>query len=271
MSVYPPGFSERVFEFGFNSEYAAQNRAVLAAAPHIPTQNEEKALGYDIAFEIKRRGGVVRSVALQHKTCRFVDRESATNQHFWNAIGGAYFAFRVNVDQFNLIETIASSGLPGVLFVYCAPLFSMRKDMDTHYLATSVLTQTVWINPKGAGAIFDSEPHSIVFDPMGTKAFLFSNEPRVLTATRPRRRPPKASQPDAEPVRLGAVYETIYSTVSNFRSRAPRRSHDGEPAFYMPRELPRFIRSRDEGALIRALGELLSDYVGVSWLVEVKR
>ena len=75
MPVYPPGFSERVFEFGFNSEYADQNRAVLAAAPHIPTQNEEKALGYDIAFEIKRRGGAINSIALQHKTCRFVERQ----------------------------------------------------------------------------------------------------------------------------------------------------------------------------------------------------
>src|SRR6266536_4820705 len=108
MPVYLPGFSERVFEFGFNSEYANQNRAILAAAPHIPTQNDEKSLGYDIAFEIKRHGGAVHSIAIQHKTCRFVDGESATNQKFWNAVGGPYFAFRLNVDQFNLIETIAS-------------------------------------------------------------------------------------------------------------------------------------------------------------------
>src|SRR5688572_6752912 len=157
MPVYKPGFSERVFEFGFSSEYAARNRAVLAAAPHIPTQNEEKALGYDIAFEIKRRGGAVHSVALQHKTCRFVDGESGSNQKFWNALGGPYFAFRVNVEQFNLIETIASSGLTGIEFVYCVPQFSMRKDMDTHYMANSVMTKSIWVNPNGTGPITDGE------------------------------------------------------------------------------------------------------------------
>lgn len=80
MPVYPPGFSERVFEFGFNSEYAAQNRAVLAAAPHIPTQNDEKALGYDIAFEIKRRGGggaFNRSATQDLSLCRWRERNES--------------------------------------------------------------------------------------------------------------------------------------------------------------------------------------------------
>ena len=72
MPVYPPGFSERVFEFSFNAEYSNANRALLSAAPHIPTQNEEKWLGYDVAFELNRRG-IVHSLALQHKVCRFVD------------------------------------------------------------------------------------------------------------------------------------------------------------------------------------------------------
>jgi hypothetical protein len=84
MLVYPPGFSERVFEFGFNSAYADQNRAV--AAPHIPMQNEEKALWYDIAFEIKQRGGAIYSIALQHKTCRFVDARLDAVAQRWSSI-----------------------------------------------------------------------------------------------------------------------------------------------------------------------------------------
>ena len=67
MAVFAPGFSERVFEFSFNAEYAAANKAVLAGAPHIPTQNDEKYLGYDVLFEIQAGGGVTNMLALQHK------------------------------------------------------------------------------------------------------------------------------------------------------------------------------------------------------------
>lgn len=113
MSVFHAGFSERVFEFSFNAEYAHQNRAVLAAAPHIPTQNEEKYLGYDVAFEVSHRGSI-GAIALQHKVCRFVDERGRTNRKFWDAAGGPYFAFRIDVEQFNVIESLASAKLSGV-------------------------------------------------------------------------------------------------------------------------------------------------------------
>jgi len=66
MPVFPPGFSERVFEFSFNAEFANNNRAIIACAPYIPTQNEEKWLGYDVEFQIKNRG--VQSTALHSNT-----------------------------------------------------------------------------------------------------------------------------------------------------------------------------------------------------------
>jgi hypothetical protein len=72
MTVQVPGFSERVFKFGFNAEFAHSHRAVLAAVPHIPTQNQEKLLGYDVKFEIKKSGGAIRMIALQHKVARQV-------------------------------------------------------------------------------------------------------------------------------------------------------------------------------------------------------
>ena len=267
MPVFPAGFSERVFEFGFNSEYADQNRAVLAAAPHIPTQNEEKTLGYDIAFEIKRRGGVVHSLALQHKTCRFVDAAAASNHRFWNAAGGPYFAFKIDVDQFNAIETIASSGLSGVQFVYCAPMFSKRSEMDVHYLANSVMTRSIWINPKGLGPITDTDTHSMIFSKGGTKAFLLSREPRRLTITPPRHREGSATERRIE---LQPLYETVYGAVSAaIRHRQPGRREREASEFRMPNEMPPFVKSREDDELIKPLSRLFSEYLGVSWLVEV--
>lgn len=113
MSVLRPGFSERVFEFSFNAEYANRNRAILAGAPSIPTQNEEKSLGYDVMFEVNAHGGAIHAVALQHKVSRFVDRLGPTNANFWTEAGGPYFAFRLDTDQYNLIESIAAAGMPG--------------------------------------------------------------------------------------------------------------------------------------------------------------
>src|SRR5688500_2436991 len=178
MAVNHAGFSERVFEFGFNAEYAQKNRALLATAPHIPTQNEEQWLGYDVRFEIKKHGGAIHSVALQHKVARYVDGSCGTNKKFRDAVGGPYLAFRINVDQFNLIESFASSGLSGVEFVYCAPRFSQRKNMDKHYLKRRVMKESIWIDPKGVGSVTSSEAHSIVYNASGSKAFVFSGEPR---------------------------------------------------------------------------------------------
>jgi hypothetical protein len=142
--------------------------------------------------------------------------------------------------------------------------------MDTHYLANSVLTKSVWINPKGAGPITDYDAHSIVFDQTGTKAFLFSDEPRDLSISGPRRRVPQETPSHEETLVLSAVYETVYETVSGFQTRDRRRRRDrDEPDFRMPMELPPFVRSGDDGELIKALADLFSSYLGVSWLVEV--
>jgi hypothetical protein len=268
MAVYYAGFSERVFEFGFNSEYADRNRAVLAAAPHVPTQNEEKTLGYDIAFEIKRRGGAVHAVALQHKTCRFVDGAGATNSDFWNAAGGPYFAFRLDVEQFNIIESLASSGLKGIEFVYCAPLFTTWKEMGGHYLGSSVMSQSLWVNPRGCGPLVDNEPHSIIFDKAGLKAFVFSTEPKPLLVSAPRKL--LGARRHDQPLDLRAVYEGVRGALSRFPSDLKRRREE-DSHFRIPRELPPRIDTQDETRLTRGVAELFSDYLGMSLLLEVKR
>src|SRR5688500_6727594 len=113
VAVLYPAFPERVFEFAFNAEYCHVNRAVLIGTPELPTQNEEKYLGYDVAFEIRRAGGVVNTIALQHKTSRYVTTRSGSNARFYDEIGGPYFAVRLDTEQFNVIEDLASAHMPG--------------------------------------------------------------------------------------------------------------------------------------------------------------
>src|SRR6185295_4594947 len=70
-----PGFSERTFEFCYNAEYCQRNAALLATHPHIPSQQAEKDLGYDVEFQIDN-GSFTRSLFLQHKVASFAERKA---------------------------------------------------------------------------------------------------------------------------------------------------------------------------------------------------
>lgn len=267
MSVLRPGFSERVFEFSFNAEYAARNRAVLAGAPHIPTQNEEKSLGYDVAFELNRRGGAVHSVALQHKVSRFVDTLSPTNAHFWTEVCGPYFAFHLDTDQYNLIEGIASSGLRGVEFYFCAPIFATRTEMNTRYMATTVEAGSIWIDVENAGAIDDNGLHTIVYSTDGAEAFRFSEKAVPLKVIGDdARHAKKADRKTADLQSMVSIYDTAFKVLEGYwPSRRRKKSIDADNAIRMPNKLP----ARKEPTP-RNTAKLLSQYFGLSWLIEVQ-
>lgn len=227
MSILRPGFSERVFEFSFNSEYAHRNQALLAGAPGIPTQNEERWLGYDVLWEIKKRGGAVHAVALQHKVARLVDARGPTNRHYWTAAGGAYLAFRLDIDQYNLVESISAAGLPGVEFFFCAPRFASRKDMNDHYLGKVVEANSVWIDVSGAGQLTPGESHTIIYKPDGSQAFLFSEQRKKLKTLSNEQRKARWEQrrnnslPDASAARL---YDLAFASAE---ASWPRRRQLG--------------------------------------------
>ncbi len=266
MSLLRPGFSERVFEFAFNAEYAKRNLAVLAGAPHIPTQNEEKWLGYDVAFEIKQRGGAVHALALQHKVSRFIDNPSPTNGHFWDKAVGPYFAFRLDNSQYNLLQDFASCGLPGVEVYFCAPLFADRKSMDARYLAGTVERSSLWIDISNTGQLSDDETHSIIYSVNGRNAFLFSEEPVPLNVVDYDRRAVNRAQ------REGAVLENA-SEIYNGAFRVLRRQWSrlrrsnaaaADTEYRIPTEFP-----KREKPTFANTGKLLGQYFGISLLVEV--
>jgi len=268
MSVLRPGFSERVFEFAFNAEYANRNRAILAGAPSIPTQNEEKSLGYDVMFEVNAHGGAIHAIALQHKVSRFVDSLGPTNAHFWAAASGPYFAFRLDTDQYNLIESIAAAGMPGVEFQFCAPRFATRAAMNGHYLAGTVEASSIWIGVAGAGPITDDDVHTVVYRQNGSGAFRFSESAKELTIVDDTVR--RVQREDRRTATLEAP-ERIYSTALRLLReywpdrRGKVRKRTDEVISGLPSKLP------DEVApTLTNAGRLLADYFGMSLLVEVR-
>ncbi|MBS2132080.1 hypothetical protein KEX41_28245 (plasmid) [Burkholderia thailandensis] len=266
MSVLPPGFSERVFEFSFNAEYAQRNMALLAAAPYIPTQNEEKTLGYDVRFELRSRG-VSRVIALQHKVARYVDQPGNTNRHFWNAAGGPYFAFRLDVPQYNRIVRFSAPHVPHTGCYYCAPVFASHHRMNSHYLSKTVEANSIWIDVFAAGQILDREPHTIVYAADGSRAFRFSGDPVELKIFRsetlraePQTRT-RMTDDDAQRI-YSAAFEAV---LSGWPDTAPERPRRRDSA--LDRVTPGVLLERPPRDF-RELGLLLSSYAGLSVLVE---
>jgi len=272
MAVHLPGFSERVFEFSFNAEFSQINKAILASAPDVPTQNKEKWLGYDVAFELQQRGGAIHSLALQHKVARWVDGRGPSNGHFWDATGGPYFAFPVDTDQFNLISSISTAGLPGVEVYYCAPLFTTLKQMNNHYLASIVAANAIWIDIGGVGEISDMDRHTMIVSSNGATAYLCSGEPRALKTFRPKehQRPRDLIPISLEEIRQ--IYDVAYRGIEEYwpRQRKQRQSEGGERS-RLPRRLPTKQPLPDLAFALNATGQLFAEYYGLTWLIEAAK
>jgi len=268
MSILTPGFSERVFEFSFNAEYANRNQAVLAGVPDIPTQNKEKSLGYDVKYELLQRGGPTHAVALQHKVSRFVDRIGPSSRHFWRAIGGPYFGFRLDVDQYNLIEKLSSLGRPDIEFHFCGPLFASRKQMNDHFMAKIVEANSVWISVAGAGQIKADEPHSIIYSQDGTQAFLFSEKPVPLKVLKDETRyARRLERRTATLDNVKGIYDAVFEAVQSYwPNRSKVRDPGSEGGFLLPKHLP-----DRQTPTVENMAELLAKYVGMSVLVEVAK
>jgi hypothetical protein len=97
-----PGFRERTFEFCFNAEYCQINSGVLATHPHIPSQNQEKELGYDVKILI-RTEEFTTSVFFQHQVPYRTEQRVGRNVPFFDAHSGLHFGFGADRDQHNLL------------------------------------------------------------------------------------------------------------------------------------------------------------------------
>ena len=169
-----PGFSERTFEFCFNSEYCQINAALLASHPHIPSQQMEKDLGYDVEFRLQH-GHYTRSVFLQHKVSSFAEVIAGRNAHFYQVHGGPYFRFPVDNEQHNTLCELSRT--KGNAF-YCAPRFHLSRELEVHFRGPSIAAHSILLDPLDVGNIADDERHNVTYGPLGTNPTLHSQSRR---------------------------------------------------------------------------------------------
>ncbi|MBB6572342.1 adenylosuccinate lyase [Xanthomonas arboricola] len=166
-----PGFSERTFEFCFNAEYCRINAALLASHPHIPSQQMEKDLGYDVEFKI-RHGRYTRSLFLQHKVSSFATVRAGRNRKFYDSHMAPYYRFPVDNDQHNTLCDLSRT--KGNAF-YCAPVYHERSVLENHFFGNSVTPNAVLLDPLQVGLINDTDRHNITFNQAGLNATLHSD------------------------------------------------------------------------------------------------
>jgi hypothetical protein len=169
------GFSERTFEFCYNSEFCQRNRALLASYPYIPSQRAEGDLGYDVEFEIRDRT-FTRSIFLQHKVVFYAQNRAGKNQQFYDAHAGAYFRFPVDNDQHKVLREL--SRRRGDVY-YCAPRFRNRSELELFFRTNSITNNSVWLDLSSFRQIRRTTSHTITFDPSGSPAFLHSEIQKI--------------------------------------------------------------------------------------------
>lgn len=216
-----PGFNERTFEFCFNAEFCQTNAALLASHPHIPSQQAEKDLGYDVEFELLS-GRFTRSVFFQHKVSSFAEVRAGRNAHFYNAHSGPYFRFPVDNEQHNTLCELSRT--KGNAF-YCAPQFHLRNELEIHFRAVSIAGSAILLDPLDVGTISDHDRHNITYGPGGANPTLHSDLRRFKNSyTGDRERAPFLKQNT-----LDAHYITDLSEELLMRTRKSRFAKEITP------------------------------------------
>lgn len=165
--------SEYAYGFGATSEAVALLRSTgLHVAPFLPSLIHENEVGFDVAFS-----GPGTMLMLQfklgHQLSRFV-RKTATQTP--PPVARPFWRFEVNVEHVQF-QRLKSWEILGADVHYVAPRFDDWQAYERHFLAESILENSLLMTPSDIEAGADGAPgkHRVVYD--RTSRFVCS-EPR---------------------------------------------------------------------------------------------
>ncbi len=164
---------ERNFEFCFNYEFCNRYGFSLAAAPYIPTQREEKELGYDVKFEVIS-GGITQYFFFQHKISRFAEHLAGRNRRFYEVFNAPYYRVPINKDQQNTLYDLDI--LTGCAY-YTFPLFTTYDELNLNFSRNTVLNESRKVSARKLDKINDNDRHNLIINNSGNLA-QFLSEPK---------------------------------------------------------------------------------------------
>ena len=165
------GFSERTFEFCFNSEFCHNFGGMLASHPHIPSQRQEKDLGYDVEMRILQ-SQFTASIFIQHKISAFAEVRVGRNAKYYDQHKGPYFRFPVDNHQHNTLYELSRT--KGNAY-YCAPIFHRRHELEAFYRTNQIGDKSLILDPLDVGQLADSDRHNVTYSPQGLNAKIHSD------------------------------------------------------------------------------------------------
>lgn len=169
-----PGFSERAFEFCYNHDYIQRNAAILATYPNIPSQRQERYLGYDVEFRVSQRNYSV-SIFIQHKVSSYGGSRAGRNAVFYDQYNAPYYRFPIDNDQHTRLQTLSRGR--GNTF-YCAPKFHTREDLHDSFQGGQISRRVILLDPTAVGPVGGNQRHNITYDTLGNGARLHSEVQR---------------------------------------------------------------------------------------------
>ena len=147
-------FSEREFEFCFNSEFIRRQPTGCLATALIPSQRREGKLGYDVELRVSNRE-FTRSAFVQHKVPHLLSRWGRSTSQLLNLHGGPYYRFEIysskKSQQHELLWLLARSGQR---VYYYAPKATASEELQRLVASNTVVDQCVRVDLRGL-------PHSV--------------------------------------------------------------------------------------------------------------
>jgi len=175
-----PEFSERQFEFNFNTEFVSKHRALLSTLPFLPTPRQEKNLGYDVRYDFEK-GFKAKSLMLQFKVSHFVKDWSIKNDYIYNCYNGAYFRFSIRPRHLSKQHKIMLElSRKGESIFYCAPLFYRWPELVNFFRRQIVIDNSRFFDPIDIGVLPDDKQHHISYDPLGQFGFFHSKNKKPI-------------------------------------------------------------------------------------------
>ncbi len=262
-----PKFSEFTFGFGISYEIETMAHKYSLSAPILPSLKREKEHPWDINFSLQ---GV--SLFLQFKLSEYFKRSYRAVG--WNLFHHEFYRFDVyphpTSPQHNRMIDLAATE-PHVY--YCAPLFYLEEDINSHFVAGTMLDSTVLVPTRGLQklAVGDYQQHYIGYDD-SLNGYFLSEPQRLKEVFRARqliqtliesRKIVTRGQPITIRT-LRSLYATMRSAVIANPEHVP-----------MTKDVNRFLKEtkflevdlENPADLVRMIGIVAQTYFGLSWII----
>jgi len=172
-------FSEREFEFCFNSEFIRRQPTGCLATALIPSQRREGKLGYDVELRVSN-GEFTRSAFVQHKVPHLLSRWGRSTGQLLNLHGGPYYRFEIysskKSQQHELLWSLARSGQR---VYYCAPKATASEALQRLVASNTVVDQSVRVDLRGLPLFRDDQRHHLTYNDRDMQQ-IYSSDPAHL-------------------------------------------------------------------------------------------